>query len=419
MLRDALVCLLLCLAGAASAHPMPESRVWIDTTPAGMNLTVQLPLNRLEFSFGQPLAEQPAAVLARHGDALAAYLLQHVGAHSQGQSWQVLRPHLQVVGNDASAELEAVFELRAPPGVDVRTPTLLYDVINHEVRTHRALVFLRNDWRGGYAGRPPLLLGELRYGSRTLPIPLQTAQAGASVRGLLLGGAGHIADGTDHLLFLLMLLLVAPLAAQGKRWTGLRPLPQALRHTAVVISCFTVGHTVTLVLGSTGLLAVPSQPVEVAVAATIAVAAVHAWRPLFAGAETWMALAFGLIHGMAFSASLSGAGLTVAQHGQALLAFNLGIEAAQLVGLLIVLPPLLVLGHVRGQLYSVLRRVMSVLATVLALAWISQRTGLGELGGLSRLDEPGAAMLAIPGLFWLLALLCYGQRRLYPARAAA
>lgn len=403
--RAALTWLLLSCAGLAPAHPMPESRVWIDTTPAGMNLTLQLPLNRLEFAFGQPLAQQPATVLAQHGDALAAYLLQHVGARSDGLGWQVFRPQLNVVGNDASAELEAVFELRAPQGASARTPTLLYDVINHEVRTHRALVFLRNDWRGGYAGQAPLLLGELSYGANTLPLPLQTAPAFASIQALLLGGAEHIAAGTDHLLFLLMLLLVAPLAPRARRWAGVRPLPLALRHTALVITCFTVGHTITLMLGSSGLLALPSQPVEVAVAATIVVAALHAWRPLFARAEAWMALAFGLIHGMAFSASLSGAGLTPGQHAQALLAFNLGIEGAQLAGLLLVLPPLLMLGRARAGLYATLRRLLAAAAGALALAWVMERAGLADIGVLAGLDDVGLAVLAVPGLFWGLALL--------------
>ena len=54
-------------AMSALAHPMPESLVWIDTMPGGMQLTAQLPLNRLEFAFGKPLTEEPETVLARHG----------------------------------------------------------------------------------------------------------------------------------------------------------------------------------------------------------------------------------------------------------------------------------------------------------------------------------------------------------------
>lgn len=419
-MRAALIGLLCALwAALAAAHPMPESRVWIDTTPAGLKLTLQLPLNRLEYAFGQPLADHPGNVLARHGAALSNYLLQHVGARSAGVGWQVLRPALEVVGQDTAAELQAVFELRAPAGADPRSPTLLYDAITHEVRTHRVQVFLRNDWSGGFASQPPLPLGELSYGRNSLPIPLQQARAGSSVLRLLQGGAMHIAEGTDHLLFLLLLLMVAPLAAHAGRWSAVRPLRQALRHTTLVISAFTIGHTVMLVLGSTGLLSVPAQPVEVAVAATIAVAALHAWRPLFAYAEAWMALGFGLIHGMAFSASLSGAGLSPWQHAQALLAFNLGIEAMQLLALAVVMPPLLLLGRARPALYAALRRCSSVLASVLAVAWIVERLGVVAPGAIPSLGDAGAVLTLIPALLWLAALGACAERRLRTGNTAA
>ncbi len=403
-------------AMSAMAHPMPESRVWIDTTPSGLRLTLQLPLNRLEYGFGQPLADFPGTVLARHGEALSRYLLQHVGARGDGQNWQASPPQLTVVGTDASAELEAVIDLHAPDGAARRAPTLLYDAITHEVRTHRVLVFLRNDWAGGFASGPPLLLGELNHGHTSLLIPLEPVRPGASVLRLLREGILHIAEGTDHLLFLLMLLIVAPLVAGIRRWNQVRPVRQALRHTALVVTAFTAGHTATLVLGSMGLLTVPTQSVEVAVAVTIAIAAWHAWRPLFAHAEAWMALIFGLIHGMAFSASLSGAGLTPWQHAQALLAFNLGIEAMQLAAVVVVMPPLLVLVRTQPARSATLRRGLSAIVGVLALAWIIERLNLASLGALSSIADGWPVLALIPGLLWLAALVGEGQRRF---RAAA
>jgi hypothetical protein len=396
----------------ALAHPMPESQVWIDTTPAGMRLTAQLPLNRLEFSFGRNLTAEPATVVARYGDALAGYLLMHVGARSDGLGWQVLRPTLKVVGSGPMAELQASFEMRAPAGTDRRSPELLYDVITHEVRTHRVQVFLRNDWQGGFVGQAPLLLGEMRYGQASLPLSFEGAVPGASVWRLFREGVGHIAEGTDHLLFLLMLLLAAPLAAAGGRWRGLRPRGQTLRHTAFVITAFTLGHSATLVLGSAGLVAVPAQPVEVAVAVTIALAALHAWRPLFARAEAWMALCFGLVHGMAFSASLSGAGLSAWQHAQALFAFNLGIETMQLIALALVLPPLLMLGGARPALLAALRQALAALAGLMALAWIAGRMGWVDLDGVRWLGDGGAVPLLLVAGLWLAALLSLGAARL-------
>lgn len=415
-LRAALIawlCGLLCglWSPFASAHPMPESRVWIDTTPAGLELTLQLPLNRLEYGFGQDLADHASTLLAQYGDELSRYLLQHVGVRSGGQDWQATPPRLEVIGTDASAELNAVIEWRAPAGLDARTPTLRYDAITHEVRTHRVLVSLRNDWAGGFVGKPPVLLGELSYGHDSLAIPLAQARAGSGVLSLLQGGALHIAEGTDHLLFLLMLLVVAPLAAQHRRWREVRPVRPALRRTAWVVSAFTAGHTITLALGSTGLLALPAQPVEVAVAATIAIAAVHAWRPLFAKAEVWMALGFGLIHGMAFSASLWGAGLTPVQHALALLAFNLGIEAMQLALLAAVLPPLLMLCRLAPGLYAIWRRFAASAAFVLALIWIAQRAGASAVGTPAWLEQGALALAPAAGLLWIAALTSYGRSR--------
>ena len=429
-LRAALIawlCGLLCSLWSplADAHPMPESRVWIATTPAGLELTLQLPLNRLEYGFGKDLADHASTLLAQYGDELSRYLLQHVGVRSGGQDWQASPPRLEVVGTDASAELNAVIELHAPAGGDARAPTLRYDAITHEVRTHRVLVSLRNDWAGGFVGRPPQLLGELSHGHDSLVIPLERSRTGAGVLSLLQGGALHIAEGTDHLLFLLMLLVVAPLGARQRRWCDVRPVRPALRHTALVVSAFTVGHTITLVLGSTGVLTLPAQPVEVAVAVTIAVAAVHAWRPLFATAEIWMAGGFGLIHGMAFSASLSGAGLTPLQHALALLSFNVGIEAMQLALLALVLPPLLMLSRMAPALYAAWRQLAAVAAVVLAGVWIAQRAGVSASWTPAWLEQGAVALAPLVGLLWITALASYGWsqrhaiRRSVPALAPA
>jgi hypothetical protein len=408
------VLLLLALAWAAltvSAHPMPESRVWVDSTPTGLTLTLQLPLNRLEHGYGQPLSNAPDTVLARHGDGLARYLLLHVGARSggagEGAGWQALRPQLQVLGDGETAELQAVMALQAPPGADPRQLTLLYDAVTHEVRTHRVQVFLRTDWAGGFVGAAPLPLGELQHDHPRLPITLAAARPGSSLWRLLQDGALHIAEGTDHLLFLLLLLVVAPLSMAAGRWTEPRTPRAALRHTAWVVSAFTLGHTLTLVLGSTGVLTLPAQAVEVAVALTIAVAAVHAWRPLFAQGEARMALAFGLVHGMAFSASLSGAGLGVAQHALALLAFNLGIEGMQLLLLAAVLPPLVLIARQAPRHFDGLRRTAAVASLGVAGLWIAERLGADPWSAWPWLEAGAPAFRWLPVALWLGAGLAW------------
>jgi hypothetical protein len=187
----------------------------------------------------------------------------------------------------------------------------------------------------------------------------------------------------------------------------------------MVVTAFTIGHSLTLGLGSSSLLSLPSQPVEIAVAVSIAFAAVHAFRPLFAAGEVVMALGFGLVHGFAFSASLSGAGLTAWQHAQALLAFNLGIEAMQLVVVLAVMPPLLMLSRSSPGFYAALRRAAAVTAFALAALWVADRAGIGSLSTMPGFDHPALAIVLFPGLLWLAALASYGRLRLRGASARA
>lgn len=385
--------LLLLRIGPAQAHPMPESRAWIDTRPGGLQLTLLMPLDRLEFAVGQPLSAAPRAVLPAQREALARYVLLHVGARSSGQGWQAGVPRLAVIGTDASAELQAQVDLVAPPGADSRQVDLLVDAVTHEVRTHRIQVFLRSDWSGGFFGQMPRLIGVLDGTHARLRVPLEdAARAGSPWSGLidlLAEGMRHIAEGSDHLLFLLLLLVVAPLGTVGQRWGERRPVGDAIRQVTWVVSAFTLGHSVTLLLGSSGVWAPPAQPVEIAVALTIVVAAMHAWRPLVLQGEIAMALGFGLIHGLAFSASLSGAGLTPGQQALALGAFNLGIELMQLLLVMLVMPALVALAGWRPPLYGGLRRGLSLLAAAVALGWALERAGAGWSQALGPLMSMG------------------------------
>jgi HupE / UreJ protein len=96
-------------------------------------------------------------------------------------------------------------------------------------------------------------------------------------------GMRHIAEGTDHLLFLLALLLPAPLLVFGSGWAGFAGLRHSFAQILKVVTAFTVGHSITLALAGLGLVLVPTSPVEVLIAVSILVSAVHALRPLFPG----------------------------------------------------------------------------------------------------------------------------------------
>ena len=221
-------------------------------------------------------------------------------------------------------------------------------------------------------------------------------------------GAHHIAAGTDHLLFLLALLLPAPLLAGGGRWTRRATVRDSLLQILRIVTAFTLGHSLTLGLAAFGVVSLPSRLVEVSIAVSILISAIHAMRPLFPGREALIAAFFGLIHGLAFATALSDLGFGPGYRFVSLLGFNLGIEAMQLAVVAAVLPSLILLS--RTSLYSLFRAGGAMFAMFASLGWIAERV-LNVETEVSLLVQDAAqrGVWIAAGLF-LISLTCWLAR---------
>ena len=161
-------------------------------------------------------------------------------------------------------------------------------------------------------------------------VPAQPSQTRIMTEYSVLG-TEHIWGGTDHLMFVLGLLL---LVGGGRRllWT---------------ITAFTLGHSVTLALVTLGLLSYPVALVEFAIALSIFILALELTRThqvgsiqsvsLFKRHPWWLAGGFGLLHGMGFAGALADIGLPQSNVPLALLFFNIGIEVGQIAFVLLLL----------------------------------------------------------------------------------
>ena len=168
----------------------------------------------------------------------------------------------------------------------------------------------------------------------------------------------HIATGYDHILFLLALLLVGG---------GLRAL-------VGVVTAFTVAHSITLALATLDLVALPIRLVESAIALSIAWVALEnvlfdqqsgRWRITFL---------FGLVHGFGFASVLRAMHLPSQSLAASLLAFNLGVEAGQIVIVLLAYPVIAAMQHA-PQRRMIVATASSVIFVV-ALYWFVDRTFL-------------------------------------------
>lgn len=190
-------------------------------------------------------------------------------------------------------------------------------------------------------------------------------------------GVRHIANGTDHLLFLLVLLLPAPLVASSGRWNGRTSVKQSVTRLVRIVTAFTIGHSITLAVAAFGWIHASTRPIEVLIAVSILVSAIHALRPIFPGREAFIAGSFGLVHGFAFATMIAGHGLDSWHLTLTVFGFNLGIELMQLTVVAATVPWLLILA--RTPAYAFVRATGATVAGAAALGWIGERAlGLGN-----------------------------------------
>jgi hypothetical protein len=146
-------------------------------------------------------------------------------------------------------------------------------------------------------------------------------------------GFQHITDldGYDHILFIVALCAIYTL----KEW----------RKVAILVTAFTIGHSVTLALAALEIIPIPAATIEFLIPVTIVITAVYnvtihkmdgnASNATFnrhLNMNYIFALVFGLIHGLGFSNFLRSM-LMPGQEDQLvmqLLAFNIGVELGQL-----------------------------------------------------------------------------------------
>ncbi|MVM31770.1 HupE/UreJ family protein [Spirosoma sp. HMF4905] len=367
---------------------MPNSVVLLNVHANRIDAEVQIPLSELQAAFGHAVNDSAAHLIDRLGPQLRAYLIQHIRPQSpDGQNWSVSIGKLAVLEtqnpiNGVYRELMAEVKLVPPIGQVVRQFVFYYDAVLHQVVTHKILVSVRQDWANGLlADNSPAQVGIISLdivNNRILPltVSLESGSIWSGFSSMVKLGTKHIAEGTDHLLFLLVLLLPAPLLVTGRSfrrfgWGHFGGVRYSLRHILLIVTAFTIGHSLTLLLGAMEWVRLPSQPVEVLIAVSILVSAIHAARPLFPGREAWVAAGFGLVHGLAFASTLANLQLDAGPMALSILGFNLGIELMQLLIIGLTIPWLMLLS--RTPAYRVVRLTGAFLAAIAAIAWVIER----------------------------------------------
>jgi hydrogenase/urease accessory protein HupE len=351
-----MLAILLVAATPASAHPVPFSYLDLRVEggrPAspGSPGSIDAVLVVHVFDVAHDVNIDPPdrllvqSLAVDRSAALVALLQPRVQIAADGRTLTPVWSGPDVLADRQSLRFHLRYRLDAAPGSIVVSALLFPYDPNHQT-------FLNVYEHGALTSQTMLDRGRTRVeyfaGSRQ--------GAAAVIRKFVPAGIHHILIGPDHLLFLIGLLL----------------LGGSIRQLAVVVTAFTVAHSITLSLAALNIVSPPGRIIEPAIALSIVY--VGADNLLVRGGRdvrAWIALTFGFIHGFGFASVLREMDLPSRALGWSLFSFNLGVEIGQLL-------------------------VVAVVAS--ALSALRSRS---EVAG-RRLAFAGSLVVVVAGAFWFI-----------------
>jgi hydrogenase/urease accessory protein HupE len=345
----AVAALSLLVPSRAAAHPVPFSYldVHIDRNALFVTLVAHIAdlANDLKITPADELLK-PEVVNAR-ASAMTMMLTPRFTIAADGRpltpSWSASP---DILTERQSLRFSLRYELPSPPGtLQISAAMFPYDPVHQtflNVYEGEALTQAILD-----RGRPSF---EYFAGTRQ--------GVAAVIRRFVPSGIHHILIGPDHLLFLVGLLL----------------LGGTIRQLLLVVTSFTLAHSITLSLAALNIVSPPARIIEPAIALSIVY--VGADNLLASGGRdmrAWIAFAFGFIHGFGFANVLREMDLPSRALGWSLFSFNIGVEIGQLI---VVVAVASLLGAVRSRNESVGRQVAfagSLVVIVAGAFWFIQR----------------------------------------------
>lgn len=339
--RLALPAVFLALASAAlpaAAHS--SSNAYLSLSQRGDDLVLRTDINLRDVDLIFDLDDNRDGQVswgetAKRTEELKAWMLKGISVRGASAACELQPIDLLASPHSDGYYLSAEWTVACAEAADVaeRRLTVRYDLMFDQDNLHRGLLKVE-------------LPGTTSSAILSPERPEATLQAGSDSAASVFSryvveGVWHIWIGIDHILFLLSLLVLAPLVQSRQRitqWQAVESFRTSFLDVLGVVTAFTVAHSITLVASIMGWFNPPVAIVESVIALSVVLAALNnllGWLSL----KRWrLAFVFGLIHGFGFANVLVDLELPASQLALALGGFNIGVELGQLAIVLVFVP---------------------------------------------------------------------------------
>jgi len=418
--------------GTASAHSGEQSYVYLEIFDTAIEGRVEYPISDLNRVLGLdiPLDEDAALdAMEQSADLIIGYSSEHLSmGPADGGEWTLeFSDEFEILDIGARSYGIVHFEVAERFDPPPRQFRVTYDGIIESDPDRDAFLLIATDFGSGTFNNEADEFLRFSDGDTEQIVDLDDSSFFKGFVAVVDLGVEHIRIGTDHILFVLALVLPSVLVfrtvADGREQAKLAPkqgewhpsdrFGSTLWRVLKIVTMFTIAHSITLALGGLGIIELSPRLVESIIAISIAAAAIHNIRPIFVNKEWALAFGFGLFHGFGFAGLLADLGLDQSRRLISLLAFNIGVELGQAAIILMVFPLLFIMR--RSRWYLPIMNLGSVLLALVALAWAAERIFDYDLSVSDTIDPvfrwPRSALVIAVGYAVATGIWWFGKQR--------
>ncbi len=356
------------------SHPSHESSLFLNIHDKEILTKIQIPIQDLQIASHLPIFFPSKDWLNQNQSTLKNLYLDIISIQTN-QNTQFSKEFISELNIEPfDGEDTAVGWIRFSSTSDL-SEVKMFELESNFFEKNQApiqfQIILTTHWRSGINSENPKILGAITKKEPKFILSLDESSVQKGFFHSIFMGIQHILEGVDHMVFLVMLILSSFLKLEGKNWVVNQQLSQILNKLILIITSFTIGHSVTLLLGSLKFVILSSYLVEILIAISVLLSSIHVFFPLFPKREYWIGGGFGLIHGLAFSNIIIDFGLHSYEFTMSLLGFNLGIEVIQLLIVIILAPILFYIS--KYFIFKYLRLIFGILGVIFSLKLLFER----------------------------------------------